>query len=121
MRWLIPFLLLLGACVTTLPSKPVDRSDTLDAAMTMCGIHDSMVAKLKADYGEVQVWIAMLENELVLEMFVSEGNTFTMLVTNGQGLACLFGSGRSYHPFSGQLPIQTLPKTPSISTPSLVM
>jgi hypothetical protein len=35
-------------------------------------------------------------------MFVLPEKSFTMLVTNGQWLACLFGSGSSYHPFFGK-------------------
>ena len=105
MAWLVPILMmLLGACVTTVPapSKPIDTSAAIKTAMMVCGIHDQMTARLKADYGETQVWIALLDNKLAIEMFVSEEKTFTMLVTNGQGLACLFGSGGSYHPFSSQ-------------------
>ena len=98
---LIPLLaLFLGACVTV--SKPVEMSESLNEAMKMCGIHQDMVEGLVDDFGEKQEWIAMLDNQLAIEMFVNSGtHTFTMLVTNSQGLACLFASGTSYHPTRG--------------------
>jgi hypothetical protein len=106
MVWLVTILMamLLSSCVTTVPapSEPINTSEALNTAMSVCGIHERMTMGLKQDYGEEQAWIALLDNGLAIEMFVnSEKNTFTMLVTNGQGLACLWASGGSYHAFSG--------------------
>ena len=90
-------MLFLGACVTV-PPKPIDVSESLNKAMKMCGIHQDMVEGLSDDFGEQQEWIAMLDKKLAIEMFVNkQSRSFTMLVTNNQGLACLFASGKSYH------------------------
>ena len=98
MVWLSPLLMLfLGACVTV-PPKPIDMSESLSEAMKMCGIHQDMVEGLSDDFGEQQEWIAMLDNKLAIEMFVNkQSRSFTMLVTNNSGLACLFTSGTHYH------------------------
>jgi hypothetical protein len=102
MGWFIPIIVLLLASCATVQPRTIDMSEALNEAMSMCGIHDQMTAKLEEDYGETQAWIAMLDNQLVIEMFVNEqSRSFTMLVTNNSGLACLFTSGTSYHQVQG--------------------
>ena len=96
MGWFIPVIVLLLASCATVQPRTIDMSEALNEAMSMCGIHDQMTGKLEEQYGETQAWIAILDNQLVIEMFVSDTNTFTVLVSNSQGLACLFASGTDY-------------------------
>ncbi len=64
----------------------------LASAQSRCGPHDSMTATLAAQYKESQAARATVADALV-ELFVSEAGTWTMLVTNGSGVSCILAAG----------------------------
>ncbi len=68
------------------------------AAQVLCGRHDELVKKLQERHGESRVATALTDSGWLLEIFVSEGveNTWSMLVTNPLGLACMHGAGTSW-------------------------
>ena len=100
MAWIIPVLmaLLLGACVAA-PAKTVTPGPAI-SQMTVCGPHDKLVNRIDAVHGERQEWIAILDDSgLIIEAFVSDARTFTLLVRNGPDaiMSCVVVSGVNYH------------------------
>jgi len=99
MKYIILTLMLLGGCVATPQSgKPESSTKAMQVAMSVCGIHASMVEALHDRHGEKQAWVALLDNGLMMEMHVSPAGTFTIFLVDGRGMACYYGSGHNYHP-----------------------
>ena len=64
----------------------------------ICLPHEDAVAKLSKDYGE-QVSAIGLGNEgqMVFELFVGEGGSWTLLATRTNGLSCITAAGESWN------------------------
>lgn len=63
-------------------------------AQSACLPHEEAVAKLKQHYGEQKVGLGIGPGgQSVLELFVSETGTWTVLVTRPNGLSCITMSG----------------------------
>ena len=59
-----------------------------------CAPRADAVAKLAAGYGEVQAGIGLgAGGRSVVELYVSESGSFTILVTQPNGLACIAAAG----------------------------
>ena len=84
-------LCILGALVAfliywTLPSKAAE-----------CGKHDKVVKFLDTKYKEQRTAIGLVAYRGVMEFFVSEKTgTWTILLTNTQGISCIVAAGESY-------------------------
>ncbi len=67
-------------------------------AQVLCGRHDEFVTKLVQKHGESRFGTALTDSGWLLEIFVSGGveNTWSILVTNPMGLACMTASGTSW-------------------------
>jgi len=73
------------------------------AAPSRCGSHASIVDTLKKKYGETAHSIGLVSDQGVMQVFVSEANgTWTILMTNPQGQACLLAAGKGWEQLKQQ-------------------
>lgn len=62
-----------------------------------CGEHDKIAGWLKSAYGETPVTIAMSSQGAMVETFAApDGKTWTIVVTQPTGMACLVSGGVDY-------------------------
>lgn len=62
-----------------------------------CGKHDKVVAFLSSKYKEQRTSMGIVSNRGVMEFFVSDSTgTWTILLTNTQGISCIVASGENY-------------------------
>ena len=69
-----------------------------------CGDRTKIIDRLKNVYSEEPVSIGVTVNGAIIEVYVSEEGTFTVLVTNPNGSSCLISSGENWE----QLPVVTV-------------
>ena len=62
-------------------------------AQLMCGPHADVTGKLSALYDERQTAIGMARNGQLLEIFVADDGTWTILLSRPDGVTCLMISG----------------------------
>jgi hypothetical protein len=64
-----------------------------------CAMRQHVIARLAGTYGETRQSIGLGANNQVVEVFASlETGTWTITVTNPNGLTCLVASGQAYEP-----------------------
>ena len=66
------------------------------AANSKCAPHDDIVKVLNKKYQETRHALAIVSATAVMEIFLSPEGTWTMLVTNTQGIACITASGEAW-------------------------
>lgn len=66
------------------------------AENTPCGQRDNIVNTLDSQYQESPRAIGLVSQEAVLEVFVSETGSWTVVVTNPQGVTCVLAAGQSW-------------------------
>jgi len=62
-------------------------------AQQLCGVHNDLVERLSAAFQERRVGYGVIGSEAVIEVFVSAGGTWTMLMTDVKGRSCIVASG----------------------------
>ena len=62
-------------------------------AQQLCGAHNDLVERLSAAFQERRVGYGVIGSEAVIEVFVSAGGTWTMLMTDVKGRSCIVASG----------------------------
>ncbi len=73
-------------------------------AQMMCGPRNNVVANLEKGYSEHPVSMGLASNGAVIEVFLSEAGTFTIVMTRPNGLSCLMAAGKDWQ----DLPIKPL-------------
>jgi hypothetical protein len=67
------------------------------AAQSLCGAREAVIDMLGARYGETVRSIGLAGRDRIVEVFASEETgSWTILVTNTDGVACLVASGQHY-------------------------
>jgi len=70
-----------------------------------CAPRDMVVEQLAANFGESRQSIGLAAQGTVVEVFASfETGTWTITVTNPQGIACLIASGHAFEAAADALP-----------------
>lgn len=85
-------------------TAPEDAGDTVTSgslaqtqSIDRCAPREIAVAKLKQHYGEGQIGIGIgSRGAAVLEIFVAEMGTWTVLVTRRNGISCIAASGDNW-------------------------
>jgi len=72
-------------------------------AVRVCDSREKIVAKLSNEYHENQRAIGLLKATEMMEIFVGEGGTWTILSTNVASRSCIVASGTAFN-------IMTMPK-----------
>ena len=66
---------------------------TAAAAQPVCGTHGTVSENLKNVYAEAPVSIGVTTSGAVIEVFASEKGTWTLVLTQPNGLSCLIAAG----------------------------
>lgn len=61
-----------------------------------CGPRDEIVAQLGEVFQEAPSGMGMIDPNAVVEVFVSEAGTFTILASNTDGSSCILASGEGW-------------------------
>lgn len=70
-----------------------------------CGSRDAVVTRLADGYGETRQSMGLGTNNAVIEVFASdETGSWTITVTQANGLTCLVASGQGYEQLADALP-----------------
>lgn len=66
------------------------------AQQLQCGKRAGIVQQLGEKYQESRVAVGMVSEKIMLEVFASPKGTWTLLLTNEQGISCLHGTGEAW-------------------------
>lgn len=66
------------------------------SAETMCGNRNDIVAKLSQYYNENPEAVGLVNNGAVIEVFVSNVGTWTILATGTDGRSCVLSAGEGW-------------------------
>ena len=66
------------------------------AQVALCGNRSAIVDTLKTKYNESRQAIGVAGTESVVELYISEAGTWTMLVTSPNGRTCIMAAGHSW-------------------------
>lgn len=62
----------------------------------LCGSHTDVVSALQREYGEKRISRSLTNGGAVIEVFASEGGSFSVLLTAPNGTACMISAGDSW-------------------------
>ncbi len=65
-------------------------------AQTVCDSHSAVIEKLENTYRETRAGVGLASNGAVAQLYVSENGSWTMLLTNARGVACLIAAGQGW-------------------------
>ena len=65
-------------------------------AENLCGARTEIVSKLSAHYKEIPTAVGMVDKNAVLEIFVSDNGTWTIIATGTDGNSCVLSSGEGW-------------------------
>jgi len=65
-------------------------------AQKVCGVHNVVADKLKKVFKEEPVGQGLDSNGGLVEVYVSESGTWTITITQADGISCLVGTGESW-------------------------
>ncbi|MDJ0686441.1 MAG: hypothetical protein QNJ84_17280 [Alphaproteobacteria bacterium] len=65
-------------------------------AQTVCDSHSAVIEKLENTYRETRAGVGLASNGAVAQLYVSESGSWTMLLTNARGVACLIAAGQGW-------------------------
>jgi len=68
-----------------------------------CGPHASVTTHLATKYDESRRMIGLAANDAVIEVYAAENGSWTILVTNPAGSACIVASGQNFEATSAPL------------------
>jgi D-aminopeptidase len=71
-------------------------SITTAAAGVPCGMHDGVAKGLAAKYKETRRIMGVLNAAAVMEIFMSPQGTWTVLVTDTNGMSCVIAAGQDW-------------------------
>ena len=69
---------------------------TAAAAQPVCGSHNTVSENLKDGYAEAPVSMGVTTSGAVIEVFASENGTWTLVITQPNGLSCLIAAGQDW-------------------------
>jgi hypothetical protein len=61
-----------------------------------CGPRAGIVQQLEQKHKETRIAGGMINERLILEVFASAAGTWTMLLTNSEGVSCFHGAGDAW-------------------------
>ncbi len=73
-------------------------------AQTMCGEHRALVATLEKTNSETPVSVGLASNGAIIEIFASPTGTFTIILTQPNGLTCVMAAGEYWEDLPKRLP-----------------
>jgi hypothetical protein len=76
-------------------TAPQLASETL-AQMNTCGARNDIVQKLSAQFQEAPQAVGVVDKSAVLEVFVSDAGTWTIIATGTDGNSCILSAGEGW-------------------------
>lgn len=89
----------LALSLTVLTASAVAGAFMVSSAATsdpVCGDRDEIVKTLQSHFNEQPQAIGVVDQNAVIEVFVSDRGTWTILATGTDGNSCLVSSGESW-------------------------
>lgn len=71
-------------------------SPALSQEAPVCGVRADIVGKLSKDFRETPMAVGMVNQSAVMEIFVSDTGTWTILATRPDGISCLVSAGEGW-------------------------
>lgn len=65
-------------------------------AMNMCGERERIVGELEQHFQEAVTAVGMVDDNAVVEVFVSESGTWTIIATGTDGMSCVLSAGEGW-------------------------
>lgn len=78
-------------------------------ASTQCAPRDQVIAHLGGTYSETRRGMGLAANNMVMEIYASDGGSWTIVVTTPQGMTCLVASGQGFESLAEELPARGAP------------
>ncbi len=69
---------------------------TTGANASICGTRPDIIGQLAARYDEAPLGAGLIHNSGLVEVWVSEAGTFSVIVTSTQGRTCIIAAGHSW-------------------------
>jgi len=82
--------------VSLSPSTPANAQQTAQRSGPVCGERGSLMTQLKGKYSELPKSMGLAANGSVLEVLTANTGTWTILLTNPQGITCLIAAGEHW-------------------------
>jgi hypothetical protein len=76
-------------------TSPASSQATTEQA-AMCGVRTEIVTKLSKEFQEAPMATGMVDQSAVLEIFVSDTGTWTILATRPDGTSCVVSAGEGW-------------------------
>ncbi len=73
-------------------------------AQPICGERRAVVAALEKTYSETPVSMGLASNGAIIEILASPSDTFTIILTQPNGLSCVMGAGEDWEDLPKRLP-----------------
>jgi hypothetical protein len=71
------------------------------SAENVCGKRDDIVSRLENGYQEFNSAMGMSTNGGLVELYTSENGTWTLMLTQADGVSCLIAAGQNWEAFEG--------------------
>lgn len=65
-------------------------------AMNMCGERDRIVGELEQHFDESITAVGLVDDNAVVEVFVSSSGTWTIIATGTDGMSCVLSAGEGW-------------------------
>jgi hypothetical protein len=65
-------------------------------AMNMCGERNRLVGELEQQFNENATAVGQVNDDAVVEVFVSETGTWTIIATGTDGVSCILSAGEGW-------------------------
>jgi hypothetical protein len=85
---------LIGASFTALLAAPASSAENV------CGKRDDIVSRLENGYQEFNSAMGMSTNGGLVELYTSDNGTWTLMLTQPDGVSCLIAAGENWESFN---------------------
>lgn len=91
-------LALASAAIMAILATPASSEENV------CGKRDDIVSRLEQGYQEFNSAMGMSTNGSLVELFTSDNGTWTLMLTQPDGVSCLIAAGQNWESFDGMKP-----------------
>jgi len=92
----LAFSVLVVAAATSLAAMATNAGSESIDTQPICGERNAVVKSLADQFNERPQAVGMVDKDAVMEVFVSESGSWTILATGTDGISCLVSSGEGW-------------------------
>ena len=85
-----------AALLGILALSPVSLAGPASAEPRACGAHDKIVKKLGSRFKEKRQAFGLINSSRMMEVFVSQSGSWTIVVTTPDKISCIVATGESW-------------------------